>query len=262
MNAPILEADGLTKRFGALLVADRISLRLAPGARRALIGPNGAGKTTFVAMLSGALRPDAGAVRLAGEDITAYAPHRRARRGLARTFQVNSQFGPLTVLENVFLAVSEATGAGGGMLRPAAAHRAMIERAEALIAELDLGAERHQPVSAISYGKQRVVEIALALASRPKVLLLDEPAAGIPSAEAARVFDVLDRLPAEMAILMIEHDMAIVRRFAAEVTVLVNGAVLMSGSPAEVLSSPEVRRVYLGGGAGAARTRGGAHGGA
>ncbi len=259
MSASILEADGLTKRFGALLVADRISLSLAPGARRALIGPNGAGKTTFVAMLSGALRPDAGAVRLAGEDITGYAPHRRARRGLARTFQVNSQFGPLTVLENVFLAVSEAAGAGGFMLRPAAAHRAMIERAEALIAELDLGAERHMPVSAISYGKQRVVEIALALASRPKVLLLDEPAAGIPSAEAARVFDVLDRLPAEMAILMIEHDMAIVRRFAAEVTVLVNGAVLMSGTPAEVLSSPEVRRVYLGG---AAASRGGARAGA
>ena len=249
MSAPILEATGLTKRFGALLVADRISLTLAPGARQALIGPNGAGKTTFVAMLSGALRPDSGSVRLAGEDVTAYAPHRRARRGLARTFQVNSQFGPLTVLENVFLAVCEAAGLSGRMLRPAASHRAVIERAEALIAELDLGAERHMPVSAISYGKQRVVEIALALASRPKVLLLDEPAAGIPNAEASRVFDVLDRLPADMAILMIEHDMSIVRRFATEVTVLVNGAVLMSGSPADALSSPEVRRVYLGGGA-------------
>jgi len=246
MNGPVLEAIGLTKRFGALVVAQQISLTLAPGARRALIGPNGAGKTTFVAMLSGALRPDGGTVRLAGEDVTGMAPHRRARRGLARTFQVNSQFGPLTVLENVFLAVSEHAGFGGRMLRPAASHRALIEQAEALIAKLDLGAERHLPVSAISYGKQRVVEIALALAARPKVLLLDEPAAGIPSAEAARVFDVLEKLPVEMAILMIEHDMAIVRRFAAEVTVLVGGVVLMSGTPSEVLSSPDVRRVYLG----------------
>jgi ABC-type branched-subunit amino acid transport system ATPase component len=256
---PVLEARGLSKRFGALLVADNISLQLAAGARRALIGPNGAGKTTFVSMLSGALRPDAGSVHLAGEDVTGIAPHRRARRGLARTFQVNSQFGPLTVLENVFLAVSEAAGTGGGMLRAAGSQRALIAKAEALTEELDLVAERHLPVSAISYGKQRVVEIALALASRPKVLLLDEPAAGIPSAEAARVFDVLDRLPKDMAILMIEHDMAIVRRFAAEVTVLVAGAVLMSGTPAEVLSSPDVRRVYLGG---AAETRGGAHAGA
>ncbi|MGE0737468.1 MAG: ABC transporter ATP-binding protein [Alphaproteobacteria bacterium] len=251
MTEILLEAVGLTKRFGALLVTDNISLRLPRGARHALIGPNGAGKSTLVGLLSGTLAPDAGRVSLAGTDITSLAPHRRVKRGLARTYQINSQFPQLTVLENVLLAVSEAHGASRHLFRSAFAHKELIARAEALVAELGLGDERHWPVAKISYGKQRIVEIALALALEPKVLLLDEPAAGIPGDEMARVLDVIARLPAEMAILIIEHDMKIVRQFAREVTVLVNGAVFMSGAPADVMASPEVRAVYLGRAAGA-----------
>ncbi|MSQ71088.1 MAG: ABC transporter ATP-binding protein [Betaproteobacteria bacterium] len=251
MSDILLETTGLTKHFGALLVSDHIDLRLKRGARQALIGPNGAGKSTLVGLLSGTLVPDAGRVFLAGEDVTTLAPHRRVKRGLARTFQINSQFQQLTVLENVYLALSEAHGASRQLFRPAWANKELIARAEALIDELGLGEERHWPVAKISYGKQRIVEIALALALNPKVLLLDEPAAGVPGNEMARVLDVIARLPADMAILIIEHDMKIVRRFAREVMVLVNGAVFMSGPPEDVMASPEVRAVYLGRAAGA-----------
>jgi branched-chain amino acid transport system ATP-binding protein len=250
MSDVLLKAEGLTKRFGALLVCDKVDLQLRAGARHALIGPNGAGKSTLVNILSGTLAPDAGHVHLAGEDVTALAPHSRVKRGLARTFQVNSQFPQLTVLENIFLAVSETQRASRHLFRPASAHKDLIARAESLVAELGLGDERHWPVAKISYGKQRIVEIALALALEPKVLLLDEPAAGIPADEMGRVLDVIGRLPAEMAILIIEHDMKIVRQFARDVTVLVNGAVFLSGPPEEVMASSEVRAVYLGRAAG------------
>ncbi len=250
MTESLLKAVGLTKRFGALQVSDKIDLDLPAGARHALIGPNGAGKSTLVGLLSGTVAPDAGRVFLAGEDVTALAPHLRVRRGLARTYQINSQFPQLTVLENVYLAVSETQGASRHLFRPAAAHKALIARAEALVEQLGLADERHWPVAKISYGKQRIVEIALALALDPKVLLLDEPAAGIPGDEMARVLDVIGRLPAAMAILIIEHDMKIVRRFARDVTVLVNGAVFLTGTPEEVMASPEVRAVYLGRSAG------------
>lgn len=246
MSEILLEAVGLSKKFGALQVSDKIDLRLPRGARHALIGPNGAGKSTLVGLLSGTLAPDAGRVLLAGEDVTALAPHRRVKRGLARTYQINSQFPQLTVLENVFLAVSEAAAASRHLFKAASAHKDLIARAEELVGELGLGDERHLPVAKISYGKQRIVEIALALALKPKVLLLDEPAAGIPGDEMTRVLDVIARLPTDMAILIIEHDMKIVRLFAREVTVLVNGAVFMSGAPETVMASPEVRAVYLG----------------
>jgi ABC-type branched-subunit amino acid transport system ATPase component len=246
MTAPVLEAQGLCKSFGALKVTDSVSLSLAPGARHALIGPNGAGKTTLVGILSGIIRPDAGRIILSGRDVTRAASARRTKQGLVRTFQVSSLFPDMTVLENVFLAVSENAGTSLNIWRPAGKQRALIEKAESLIERLRLTENTHRRVSEIAYGRQRLVEIAIALALEPKVLLLDEPAAGIPSAETGLLLDAVESLPRDIAILMIEHDMQVVRRFASTVTVLVLGRTLMTGTPAEVMSSTEVQSVYLG----------------
>jgi branched-chain amino acid transport system ATP-binding protein len=223
-----------------------VSLRLPEGARHALIGPNGAGKTTLVSLLSGVVRPDSGRILLAGRDVTNADAALRVRQGLVRTFQINNLFRGLTVLENVFLAISEHAGASRAYWRPAGKHRDLLQRAEAVIERLDLAGDRHRKISEIAYGQQRLVEIAIALSLEPKVLLLDEPAAGIPGAELGRLLDVIERLPPALSILMIEHDMHVVRRFATEVTVLVAGTILMSGSPQEVMASDEVHTVYLG----------------
>jgi branched-chain amino acid transport system ATP-binding protein len=259
MSAPALEATGLHKSFGALKVAADIALRLETGARTALIGPNGAGKTTLVGLLSGTTRPDSGRIALHGRDITRDALAFRVKQGLVRTFQVSSLFAKLTVLENVFLAVSENAGASRDLWRPAGRRRELIERAEAILERLRLAESRHRRVSEISYGAQRLLEIAIALALEPKVLLLDEPAAGIPADEVGVLLDAVASLPTEIAILMIEHDMHVVRRFASEVYVLVHGRVLTVGPPAEVMASPEVRAVYLGA-SGQSRFAGGVHG--
>ena len=258
MSQPLLESVGLSMRFGALVVTDNVSFRLTAGARHALIGPNGAGKSTLVNLLTGVLRPVEGRILLQGEDVTNLPAHQRVRRGLARTFQINSLFPQLSVLENVYLAVSETMGTSSDLFRRAVTRREVVTRADELIDQLGLGDIRNQPVAMISYGKQRIVEICLALALNPKVLLLDEPAAGVPAQEMNRVLEVVNRLPAEMAILLIEHDMQIVRDFAREVTVLVSGAILTSGPPATVMSNPEVRAVYIGQGqlTGNARTIG------
>jgi len=242
----VLATSGLTKRFGALVVADGIDFDLRAGERRALIGPNGAGKTTFVALLSGLLRPDAGRITLLGRDMTRLSADRRVKAGVVRTFQISSLFRSLSVLENVYLAASEALGAARSWLRPAALHRDVVECAEETLAMLGLDADRHRKVVEIAYGRQRLVEIAIALCLRPKVLVLDEPAAGIPADQAARLLDVIERLPAEMAILMIEHDMQVVRRFASRVSVFVGGTILMTGAPQQVMSDDKVRSIYLG----------------
>jgi len=244
---PALEATGLQKRYGALVVTDDVSLRVDRGARLALIGPNGAGKTTLVGLLTGRIRPDAGTIRLHGEDIGGATPEQRVKRGLVRTFQINNLFRGLTILENVFLAASEHLGTSFSMFRPAARHREVIARAEATLEYLGLAEVRHQRISDVSYGRQRLVEIAIALALDPTVLLLDEPAAGIPSDELSRLLETIANLPDDLAILLIEHDMHVVRRFAREVTVLVQGRVFLSGTPQDVMASEEVRRVYLGG---------------
>ena len=246
MTALALEARGLRKRFGALVVTDGIDLSLVPGARHALIGPNGAGKTTLVNLLSGVLRPDAGSISVFGREITSEDPARRTKRGLVRTFQVSSLFPRLTVLENIFLAVSEHAGAGFDLWRSAGHQRHLLERSEAILGRLRLLDDIERPVSEIAYGRQRLVEIAIALALEPKVLLLDEPAAGVPISETDLLLDAVASLPDDIAILMIEHDMQMVRRFATSVSVLVHGRVLMTGPPAEVMASPEVRSVYLG----------------
>ncbi len=229
-----------------MTVANAIGFRLERGARQALIGPNGAGKTTFVNLITGALTPSAGQIFLDGIEITALPQADRVKRGLVRTFQVTQLFRRLSVLENVTLAVCERRGAGGDLWRPAGAHRDAIEEAYTLLEPLGLADEALRPVATLAYGAQRLTEIAIALALKPKVLLLDEPAAGVPSGEASRIIAAVEGLPADIALLIIEHDMDLVFRLARRITVLVQGRVLVEGAPAEIAANPQVRRVYLG----------------
>jgi ABC-type branched-subunit amino acid transport system ATPase component len=246
MTAAVLETRDLCKSFGALEVARNINFRLDAGARHALIGPNGAGKTTFVNLITGVLPPTSGEVRLDDHDITAMAQHERVKHGLARTFQINTLFNGLTVLENIYLGIAERRGLGHAMWRPAGSNQEVVDEAVALIDRLQLNEEALRPVRELPYGRQRLVEIAIALGLEPRVLLLDEPAAGVPSAEHGILLDVIDSLPAEIAILIIEHDMDVVFRFAAEITVLVGGGVLTVGKPEEIARDERVRAVYLG----------------
>jgi branched-chain amino acid transport system ATP-binding protein len=241
-----LETRKLCKSFGALTVADNIDFRLEPGARHALIGPNGAGKTTFVNMLMGALAPSSGEILLGGEPITHVRQYARVRRGLARTFQVTSLFRHLPVLDNVALGIAEREGTATRMWRSASAHREIIEESKSLLAAFGLADEAATRVADLPYGKQRLVEIAIALGLRPKVLLLDEPAAGVPSHEAERILSNLEKLPPDIAILIIEHDMDLVFRFARRITVLVQGVVLVEGTPEEIARDKRVHQVYLG----------------
>ena len=245
MSAAV-RAEGLTRHFGDFAALTDVSFALAPGARHALIGPNGAGKTTFINVLAGALAPTRGDVYLGERRVTRLTQHERVKLGMTRTFQINTLFAGLTVLESVLLAVCERTGAAWDWLRPAARHRREIDEAMALIASLGLAAEAGIATRHLPYGKQRLVEIALALATRPKLLLLDEPAAGIPAAQTGEVFAALAALPADTTILFIEHDMDLVFRFARRITVLVGGRVLMEGTPEEVARDARVREVYLG----------------
>jgi branched-chain amino acid transport system ATP-binding protein len=246
MNTPALETRGVYKSFGALTVANAIDFRLERGARHALIGPNGAGKTTFVELVTGALQPSAGQIHLDGADITDLPQAARVKRGLARTFQITALFSGLSVLENVSLAVCERQGIGGGLLRPAGHYRAAIEEAYALLERLGLEDDALRPVNMLAYGRQRLIEIAVSLALLPKVLLVDEPAAGVPSSESGTIIDVVERLPSDIALLIIEHDMDLVFRLAQRITVLVQGSILVEGPPAAIAADPEVRRVYLG----------------
>ena len=243
---PVLEAHDLNKSFGSHAATRGVSLRLLPGARHALIGPNGAGKTTLVHLLSGVLRPQSGKIYLLGQDVTMEKPDRRVKRGLVRTFQISNLFTKFTVLENVYLAVSEARGSSLNMWRPAGRRHEVIELCYAVLERLRIGDLAHQQVSAIAYGQQRLVELAIALALGPKILLLDEPAAGIPSSEIHILLDAIQSLPNDIAILMIEHDMQMVKRFASSVSLLVNGELLTTGAVDEVMNSQEVRSVYLG----------------
>ena len=246
MAVTALETDKLCKSFGALSVADAIDFRLAPGARHALIGPNGAGKTTFVNMLTGAIAPSSGRILLGGEDVTKVNQAARVRRGLGRTFQITTLFRKLPVLDNVALGIAERDGVARRLWKPASRHTEIIDEAMALLATLGIDADARTKVEDLPYGRQRLVEIAIALGLKPKVLLLDEPAAGVPSQDSGRILDVLAALPADIAILVIEHDMDLVFRFARRITVLVQGQILVEGTAEEIAAEPRVRSVYLG----------------
>ena len=243
---PLLETHGLTRRFGGFVAVDNVDFRLMSGARQAIIGPNGAGKTTFINLLTGVLQPSAGQVLLGGEDITSTAQSARVKRGIARTFQINRLFRGLTVLENAYIAVSERIGAAPRMIRPAGRRRDVLDEAIGLLETLRLVDDAERKISELPYGRQRLVEIAIALGLKPRVLLLDEPMAGVPSAEGHIILDAIDRLPKDIGVLIIEHDMDVVFRFARHITVLVRGAVLTEGTPDEIRSNADVRAVYLG----------------
>ncbi len=242
----VLETRRLCKSFGALTVAANIDFTLEAGARHALIGPNGAGKTTFVNLLTGRLEPSSGSVLLGGEDVTGLAQSGRVKRGLGRTFQINTLFGNMSVLDNVALGVAERHGTANRLWKPARAFSAVRDEAMALLAMLGIADEEERPVLDLPYGKQRLVEIAIALGLKPRVLLLDEPAAGVPAVESGRIHEALDSQPKEIAILIIEHDMDLVFRFAKRITVLVQGEVLCEGTPDEIARDVRVRQVYLG----------------
>jgi ABC-type branched-subunit amino acid transport system ATPase component len=242
----VLETRGLCKSFGALTVADQINFRLEAGSRHALIGPNGAGKTTFVNLLTGRLTPTSGQVFIGGQDVTALTQAERVRRGLGRTFQINSLFKKMSVLDNVALGVAERLKVADKLWQPARAFNAVRDESMALLELLGIAADARLRITDLPYGKQRLVEIAIALGLQPKVLLLDEPAAGVPSMESDRILQALDALPADIAILIIEHDMDLVFRFAKRITVLVQGEVLCEGTPTEIAADKRVHQVYLG----------------
>jgi len=246
MSATALRTVSLSKSFGAFLANSKVSLSFAVGARHALIGPNGAGKTTFINLLAGALAPTSGEVYLDDARITDLPQHARVKRGMTRTFQINTLFPGLTALESVVLACCERAGRSGVWWRPVAAELGAVGEAHEILARLRLDADADTPTRALPYGKQRLLEIALALATRPRVLLLDEPAAGIPAAESGELFNVIAQLPREVTVIFIEHDMNLVFRFAERITVLVGGSVLVEGTPDKIARDSQVREVYLG----------------
>ena len=241
-----LETQALSRHFGALTAVSGIDFKLGAGARHALIGPNGAGKTTFVNLLTGALPPTQGRVLMAGRDITGMAQAERVKLGIARTFQINRLFRGLSVLENVCIAVAERAGAAGSMFHPAGRRGDVIGESMQLLETLKLADIAGRRVSELPYGRQRLVELAITIGLKPEVLLLDEPAAGVPSAESHIILDAIERLPEDIAVLIIEHDMDVVFRFAKRVTVMVSGAIFAEGTPREIEANPEVRAVYLG----------------
>ena len=242
----VLESRQLVKRFGGIIATDHVDFRLPEGARHALIGPNGAGKTTFVNLLSGVLTPTSGEIFLDGQNATNWSSRRRAHAGMARTFQINQLFADLTPLETLMLAIAERENAGWSWLRPVGTNSAFVDEAMALFVQLGIVDIAHERVGQLAYGRQRLLEIAVALAQRPKVLLLDEPAAGVPEHEREQILDVVVALPQDVALILIEHDMHLVFRFAKTISVLVNGALFVEGTPDEIANDPRVRQVYLG----------------
>ena len=246
MSDPVLEVIGLCKNFGALEVAHNIDFTLKRGARHALIGPNGAGKTTFINLITGVLAPSGGQILLNGQDITGLGQAERSRRGIARTFQINQLFRGLTVLENVALAIAERQGIASSMFRPLSSYSEITDEAMDLLGNFELSEDALRRIDELPYGRQRLVEIVIALGQRPSVLLLDEPAAGIPSSESQHILDAASALASDITVLIIEHDMEIVFSVADYITVLVSGAVLIEGEPEVIAADERVRAVYLG----------------
>jgi len=242
----VLETRGLDKHFGGIIAANEVSLQIEKGARHALIGPNGAGKTTIVNLLTGVLKPTAGQILLDGQDITRLDPHERVRLGIARTFQINQLFADLTPIETLGLAVSERLGHGKDWWRVVGSRSEVTDEIVELIERFRLGDVMHERTAILPYGKQRLLEIALAIACKPRVLLLDEPAAGVPEDERHEILSSVEALPADVTVLLIEHDMDIIFSFADRISVLVNGSLFVEGDPDEVARDQRVKAVYLG----------------
>ena len=246
MNKVLLEVRGLTKSFGALLASDNVDLEVLEGETHAIIGPNGAGKTTLIGQLAGDLVPDRGRVRFAGEDITALSAPARSHRGFARSFQITSIYADFTALENVMLAVQAHAGSSFRFWSPARAERALQEPARQVLEEVGLGARAGLPAGSLAHGEQRALEIAMALATRPRLMLLDEPVAGMGAEETQRMIAFLSTLKGGKTLILVEHDMDAVFSLADRVSVLVYGRVIATGTPQEVRANAEVRRAYLG----------------
>ena len=246
MNKALLEVRGLTKSFGALLASDDVNLEVREGETHAIIGPNGAGKTTLISQLAGNLRPDRGRVRFAGEDITALSAPARARRGFARSFQITSIYPDFTALENVMLAVQAHSGSSFRFWRPAREETALSSPARAILEEVGLSGRCEVPAANLAHGEQRALEIATALATRPRLLLLDEPVAGMGAEETQRMIALLSSLKGGKTLILVEHDMDAVFSLADRISVLVYGRIIATGAPEEIRANLEVRRAYLG----------------
>ncbi|MDZ7653289.1 MAG: ABC transporter ATP-binding protein [Burkholderiaceae bacterium] len=242
----LLQVQGLMRRFGGLVATDDVTFSVAAGGIHALIGPNGAGKSTLINQLSGALRPDAGRVRFDGADVTPLAMHERVARGLARSYQVTTVFKRFSALDSVALAVQARSGSSLRFWRPVAAERALFDEAATVLERVGLAARKEVPAAALSHGEQRQLELALALATRPKLLLLDEPLAGMGPEESARMVELLERLRGEVTMLLVEHDMDAVFRLADDISVLVYGRIIATGTPTAIRANDDVRRAYLG----------------
>lgn len=243
-----LEVRGLSKNFGGLIVSENINFDLQPGDRKALIGPNGAGKSTFANLVTGILTPSSGTIRFDGQSIEGLNEAQRVKLGIAKTFQVTTLFVKMTVRENLRLPVLERMGVGLRMFRRADGNAEVEAEVAALLAQFDLTALADLPVSDLAYGQQRLVELALTLALKPRVLILDEPAAGVPSSETHLITDALANLPENLAVLIIEHDMDLVFKVARSIVVLVQGRILTEGTPSQIAANAQVRELYLGGG--------------
>ena len=242
----VLSAQGLVMRFGGITATNNVTLNLRKGARHALIGPNGAGKTTLINLLTGVLQPTEGRIILEGHDITRLAPNQRVQRGMVRTFQINQLFDTLTPLQTLALTVSQHLGLGTKWWQPLGRNPQVAERCAQLLEQFHLTEVMNQPTQLMAYGKRRLLEIAVALACEPRVLLLDEPVAGVPAGEREELLQTVAALPADVSVLLIEHDMDLVFSFANFMTVLVNGTLLTEGTPEHIANDPQVKAVYLG----------------
>ncbi len=242
----VLSAKGLVMKFGGITATNNVTLDLKKGARHALIGPNGAGKTTLINLLTGVLQPTSGQIILEGQDISQLAPHQRVRLGMVRTFQINQLFDTLTPLETLAMVVSQHHGLGNKWWQALGSNKQVTARCEQLLEQFHLTAVMAQETRVLAYGKRRLLEIAIALACEPRVLLLDEPVAGVPAGEREELLQTVAALPADVSVLLIEHDMDLVFSFAKRMTVLVNGTVLTEGDPEQIANDPQVKAVYLG----------------
>ena len=243
---PVLRVSGLVRRFGGMIAVDALDLDLAPGERLAVIGPNGAGKTTLFRLIAGELRPDAGSIGMLGEDVTRLPAWRRARLGLSRTYQVANLFGRLTVADNIRLAMTSGRPSGWRSVRPISRDDAIASETEDLLERVDLAGRMRTTVAALSHGEQRQLEIAMALAARPRLLLLDEPAAGLSAAERGMLRALIQGLPRTLPLVLIEHDMSIVFDLADRVLCLHQGRPVATGTPDQIRADERVQAVYLG----------------